>query len=193
MLTNDPNPMQHFQKWFFEADEIFHEQEPNAMLLSTIASDNTVSSRMVLLKKYTWEGFIFFTNYNSHKAKAISNNDKVSLFFNWKKSKRQLLIKGKAERIPKHVSENYFALRPRGSQIAAWASEQSQLIPSRNVIENQLTNFQKKFKNQDIPKPNRWGGYLIKPVSFEFIDYSKNSIPKSTFYTMGNAFYWLKT
>lgn len=193
MLTNDPNPMQHFQKWFFEADKIFHEQEPNAMLLSTIASDNTVSSRMVLLKKYTWEGFIFFTNYNSHKAKAISNNDKVSLFFNWKKSKRQLLIKGKAERIPKHVSENYFALRPRGSQIAAWASEQSQLIPSRNVIENQLTNFQKKFKNQDIPKPNRWGGYLIKPVSFEFIDYSKNSIPKSTFYTMGNAFYWLKT
>ncbi len=160
--------MQHFHKWFYEADELYKDREPNAMSLTTIGLDNYPKSRIVLLKKYTWEGFIFFTNYESDKGLAITLNPKVCLLFNWTHSNRMIQVSGKAFKIAKEVSSNYFDLRPRESQLGAWTSQQSQVIASRNVLQDRFSKFENQFKNKEIPKPEFWGGYLIKPTEFHF-------------------------
>ncbi|MFT5891167.1 MAG: pyridoxamine 5'-phosphate oxidase [Dokdonia sp.] len=164
----DHNPMQHFQKWFYEADELYKELEPNAMSLTTIGVDNYPKSRMVLLKKYTWEGFIFFTNYESDKGLAITLNPEVYLLFNWTNSGRMIQVSGKAFKISKALSSNYFDLRPRDSKLGAWVSQQSQVIASRRVLENDFLKYENQFKNKEVPKPEFWGGYLIKPTEFHF-------------------------
>ncbi|KAA1247384.1 pyridoxamine 5'-phosphate oxidase [Aquimarina sp. RZ0] len=167
---NDHNPIAHFQKWFYEVDTNYPAQETNAMLLSTIGLDGFPKSRIVLLKRFTWEGFIFFTNYNSEKGKAIETNNNVSIYFNWALSKREVLISGKAEKIPENLSEGYFDSRPEGSKLSAWVSHQSEVISSRNILENRLKAYEIKFKNKTIPKPQYWGGYIIKPCIIEFIE-----------------------
>ena len=170
-IADDHNPMEHFQKWFHEVDTAHPEDETNAMLLSTKGLDGFPKSRIVLLKRYTWEGFTFFTNYNSEKGKAIAEDNKVSLLFDWKKSKRKVLICGRAEKIPENMSEGYFDSRPEGSKLSAWVSSQSEVISSRDALEDRLKKYETRFKNKIIPKPEYWGGYLVTPFQITFIEY----------------------
>ncbi len=169
---NDHNPIEHFQKWFHEVEIAHPEEEVNAMLLSTIGLDGFPKSRIVLLKRFTWEGFIFFTNYNSEKGKAIEKNNHVSASFNWATSKRNVIITGKAEKIAENLSEGYFESRPEGSKLSTWASKQSNVVSSREKLDKQLKYYESKFKNKVIPKPEYWGGYIIKPTILEFIEHN---------------------
>ncbi len=169
--SEDHNPIEHFQKWFHEVETAHPKDEANAMQLSTIGLDGFPKSRIVLLKRFTWEGFIFFTNYNSEKGYAIAKNNKVSISFNWIASKREVSIMGKAEKIPNNLSEGYFESRPEGSKLSAWASNQSAIIPSRKVLKDRLEDFENKFKNKSIPKPEYWGGYIVKPYIMKFIEH----------------------
>ncbi len=168
-MPKNYNPMQHFKKWFFEADKLYNEREVNAMLLTTIGTDNFPKSRMVLLKKYTWEGFVFFTNYESEKAISIASNSKVSLQFNWVNSNRIVVVSGIATKISETMASNYFDLRPRGSKLGAWASSQSKKVNSRIDLEQSFLEYENKFKRKEIPKPPFWGGYLMRPKKIDFI------------------------
>ena len=184
------NPMQHFHRWFCEADQRFAEREPNAMWLSTIGTDGYPKNRMVLLKKYFWEGYVFYTNYKSEKAKAIASNPEVGILFNWKNSNRRIQISGRASKISESESDAYFASRPRASQLGAWASTQSSVISSRKALELQLEATLKKFDAvAEIPRPNFWGGYLVRPLSFVFSEKYKTYIKIYT-YQLANQYDW---
>lgn len=162
------NPIELFRDWFLEIDKHYNQGETNAMTISTIGLDRFPKSRVVLLKKYTHEGFIFYTNYDSEKGKAILNNPNVCLSFFWPAAERQVIIKGKAEKLPKNISDGYFESRPRGSQLGAIASNQSEVIGDRNELEIKLKNLEHKFEGKDIPRPKNWGGFIVKPVELEF-------------------------
>ena len=165
--TISDNPMELFQKWFLEAEEQ-ESGEANAMDLATIGLDGFPKSRIVLLKRFTWEGFVFYTNYNSEKGKAIAVNPKVSLSFFWQSLERQIIIKGIAEKLPENLSDGYFESRPDGSKIGAWASNQSDVVSSRKDLDAKLKTYEKQFEGKEIPRPKHWGGYLIKPQVIEF-------------------------
>ncbi|TGV01145.1 pyridoxamine 5'-phosphate oxidase [Flavivirga rizhaonensis] len=162
------NPMELFQKWFHEVDKFFIEDETNAMTISTIGLDGFPKNRIVLLKRYTYEGFIFYTNYDSEKGKAIAQNPNVCLSFFWHGAERQIIIKGQAEKIAENLSDGYFESRPRGSQLGALVSNQSQVIESRGAIEKRLSELENEFEGKEIPRPANWGGYIVKPVEIEF-------------------------
>jgi len=162
------NPMELFRNWFNEVDEHFDVDETNAMTISSIGIDGFPKSRIVLLKKYTDQGFIFYTNYESEKGKAIEANAKVCLSFFWHAAERQIIIKGNAERIPENLSDDYFESRPRGSQLGALVSNQSKPIESREVLENKLNELKKLYEGKIIHRPGFWGGYIVKPVEIEF-------------------------
>lgn len=162
------NPMELFQKWFYEIDNYFSIDEGNAMTLSTLGLDGHPNNRVVLLKKYTYEGFIFYTNYNSDKGKAIQANPKVCLSFFWHSAERQIIIKGKAEKIAENLSDGYFESRPKGSQLGAWASNQSQVVQSREELDDKLKQYEKKYFDKEVPRPKHWGGFIVKPVEIEF-------------------------
>ena len=162
----DSDPIKEFKSWFQFAknNKVI---EPNAMILSTI-NDNCINSRTVLLKDIASNGFIFFTNYTSRKGVDIKKNNIVSSVFLWKKIERQVSIKGSATKLKTEDSVKYFNSRPRKSKIAAWASKQSsRLDDSKDLIER-FEYYDNKFKDEDIPCPEFWGGYLIKPTSIEF-------------------------
>ena len=159
------NPFEQLLKWLGEAANNEFIVEANAMVLSTFG--DTPTSRSVLLKDVTDNGLTFFTNYNSRKAKAIEKNPSVSLLFPWYAMERQVSVVGSASKISDSESEEYFATRPRGSQIGAWASSQSQILESREALELKYKEFEAKFQNE-VPKPPHWGGYLVTPISFEF-------------------------
>ncbi len=162
------NPMELFQKWFYEVDKFFTKGETNAMTVATIGLDGFPKNRVVLLKRFTYEGFIFYTNYNSEKGKAIAQNPNVCLSFFWHGAERQVIIKGKAERIAENLSDGYFESRPRGSQLGAIVSEQSEVIENRDAIEKKLLELEKEFEGKEIPRPTHWGGYIVKPSEIEF-------------------------
>lgn len=162
------NPMELFQKWFHEVDANFDVEETNAMTLSTFGLDGFPKGRVVLLKRYTYEGFIFFTNYNSEKGQAIAKNPNVCLSFFWNSAERQIIIKGKAEKIAENLSDGYFESRPRGSQLGALVSNQSHVVDSRDALEAELLRLEKEFEGKEIQRPDYWGGYIVKPVEMEF-------------------------
>ncbi|AIY13774.1 pyridoxamine 5'-phosphate oxidase [Cellulophaga baltica] len=162
------NPMELFQKWFYETEASEGVEEPNAMTVSTIGLDGFPKSRVVLLKKYTHEGFIFYTNYDSEKGRAIANNSKVCVSFFWPFMERQIIIKGVAEKIPENLSDGYFESRPDGSKLGAIVSEQSTVIASREVLEVKLKELEKEYETKEILRPKNWGGYIVKPISMEF-------------------------
>ena len=162
------DPVELFNTWLLEAAANEVVVEANAMVLST-AVDNQPSSRTVLLKDLTKDGFTFFTNYGSRKAKQISGNSNVSLLFPWYPMERQVIVIGTANKISKSESEKYFASRPRGSQIGAWASMQSEELSSREELENKYAEFEKKWpEGTEVPMPEHWGGYVVSPASIEF-------------------------
>lgn len=170
-LTEDSisdNPLELFQKWFYEVEASEGVDEPNAMTLSTIGLDGFPKSRVVLLKKYTYEGFIFYSNYESEKGKAIAANPSVCISFFWPNLERQIIIKGKAEKIAKNLSDGYFESRPVGSRLGALVSNQSSVIPSRDFLEVKLKSAEKEYESKEIERPDFWGGYIVKPVSMEF-------------------------
>ena len=183
------NPIELFRKWFLEAEKI-EKGEANAMNISTIGKDGYPKNRIVLLKQFTWEGFIFYTNYDSEKGKAITYNNKVSLSFFWQTSERQVIIKGKAEKLAKNMSDGYFETRPNGSKLGAWASNQSETINSKKELEKKLKYFEEKFKNKEIPRPKNWGGFLIKPISVEFWQGRPNRMHDRIRYTLQKNYTW---
>lgn len=161
------DPIQQFITWFNEA---LHSEviEPNAMTLATATTSGQPNARTVLLKHIDDRGFVFFTNYDSQKGKEIAENKKVSLLFFWPELERQVRVQGTVEKIPFVESETYFHSRPRGSQLGALASHQSARIDSRDVIEQKLTELEEKYKDSEVPLPDYWGGYCVKPLQMEF-------------------------
>lgn len=161
------NPFKQFEIWFNEAIQA-KLTEPNAFSLATVGSDMMPSIRTVLLKIFDEKGFVFFTNYKSTKAKQIEENPKAAALFPWLDLERQVKIEGNIEKIPTTDSLKYFLSRPKGSQIGAWVSHQSQVISSRSLLEQKFDEIKKKFVNGEIPFPSFWGGYIIKPQKIEF-------------------------
>ncbi|MCA6438878.1 MAG: pyridoxamine 5'-phosphate oxidase [Sediminibacterium sp.] len=161
------NPFDQFDSWWQEAitSDI---DEVNAMTLGTVNAAGNVSTRIVLLKGYTREGFVFFTNYHSSKGNAIAAHPQVSLLFFWKELERQVRIEGITEKISSEESDTYFKSRPEGSKIGAWASPQSSIIESRAILEKNVVKYTAAFEGADIPRPDHWGGYIVKPNTIEF-------------------------
>jgi pyridoxamine 5'-phosphate oxidase len=162
------DPMALFEKWFDELEASEGVEEPNAMTVSTIGLDGFPKSRVVLLKKFGEQGFVFYSNYESEKGKAITENPNVCISFFWPNLERQVIIKGHAEKLPGEESDAYFQSRPQGSQLGALVSDQSSVIPSRDYLENKLSELEALYGDQKIERPDHWGGYLVKPVSIEF-------------------------
>jgi pyridoxamine 5'-phosphate oxidase len=161
------DPLELFDIWFKEAEKN-EKGEANAMTVSTIGLDGFPKSRIVLLKKYSSDGFVFFTNYNSEKGKSIAENPKVCLSFFWENMERQIIIKGNAFKVGDDDSDQYFNSRPIGSQLGAIISNQSEVIPNRNFLEKKLDETMHYYVNHTIVRPSNWGGYIVKPESIEF-------------------------
>ena len=163
-----PNPFILFKDWFDEVQSKGKEQETNAMTLSTQQPDGGVASRVVLLKEVSDEGFVFYTNYNSSKGQSIEHNNQVCISFFWQSMERQVIIQGTATKLPPEESDQYFQSRPRGSQMGAHVSNQSEVIENRFTLEKRLKFLEDQYKNKPIPRPTHWGGYVVSPHSIEF-------------------------
>lgn len=162
-----PDPLSQFRKWFDEALSCGL-PEPNAMHLSTVGKNLRPSSRIVLLKELDPTGFVFYTNYNSRKGEELANHPYASLTFFWVDLERQVRVEGKVEKVGDQESDAYFAIRPRGSQLGAWVSDQSEKITSREELVKKQVEFEQKFDGREVPRPPYWGGYRIIPDRIEF-------------------------
>lgn len=163
----DESPFKQFEKWYVEAEEA-KLSLPNSMSLATASKDSIPSVRTVLLKYFDEKGFVFYTNYESRKAKEIDENPNVALLFFWNSLERQIRISGSIEKISTRDSLKYFISRPRDSQLGAWVSDQSSIITSRKLLLQKMDEMKRKFKDGKIPLPDHWGGYRVVPNSFEF-------------------------
>ncbi len=162
------NPIQQFDKWMKEAIAAAVE-EPTVMTVCTVGADATPDARILLLKGVDDKGFRFYTNYDSPKGKDLATNNRISLVFFWQKLQRQVRIKGEAYRLTEQESTAYFQSRPKGSQIGAWASPQSQVIADRNNLEQKISDLEEEYKTAAaLPKPAHWGGYVVRPYQIEF-------------------------
>ncbi|MDJ0897525.1 MAG: pyridoxamine 5'-phosphate oxidase [Xenococcus sp. MO_188.B8] len=182
----DRDPFKQFELWFQQACTA-NLPDPNAMSLATVSPTGQPSQRMVLLKYFDRQGLVFFTNYESTKARQIEANSQVSLLFFWKALQRQLEISGTATKISPAESLKYFATRPRGSQIGAWCSQQSTVISSRKILELKFDEIKRKFHNQEIPLPSAWGGYRVVPHSFEFWQGRENRLHDRFLYSRADT------
>ena len=179
------NPFDQFEKWFSEALKS-KVDEPNAMSLATISPDGNPRTRIVLVKDFSKDGLIFYTNYESAKAKGMEVNKAVSVNFVWHPLQRQINIQGFTEKVDRKVSELYFHSRPRGSQLGALVSPQSKVIASRKVLEDRLAELEAQYKNEPIPLPENWGGIRIVPTRFEFWQGRENRLHDRFEYILKN-------
>ncbi|MCZ8196699.1 MAG: pyridoxamine 5'-phosphate oxidase [Flavobacterium sp.] len=184
------DPINLFHKWFYEVEDFGGVDEVNAMTVSTIGLDGFPKSRVVLLKKYNEEGFIFYTNYDSEKGKAITANPNVCLSFFWHSMERQVIIKGIAEKASTIISDNYFASRPDGSKLGAIVSNQSEVIESRAILENKLKELEHQFEGKQIDRPTNWGGFLIRPIQVEFWQGRPNRLHDRIRFTLQDDYFW---
>ena len=187
--TIPDDAIQLFHNWFYEAEEQ-ENGEVNAMTISSIGLDGFPKSRVVLLKKFNEEGFIFYTNYNSEKGKAILQHPNVCISFFWPILERQVIIKGIAEKTTAQVSDTYFDSRPEGSKLGAIVSNQSEVIPSRAFLDEKLKNLEKEVSGSEIKRPENWGGFLVKPVEVEFWQGRANRLHDRIRYKLEENFSW---
>lgn len=180
----DENPMMQFKKWFYEVEDFGGVDEVNAMTVSTIGLDGFPKSRVVLLKSYDEEGFVFYTNYDSEKGKAILANPHLCLSFFWPSAERQIIIKGIASKASATQSDNYFDSRPLGSRLGAIVSNQSQVIPNHEVLEQAIDKLEKEATEDTVKRPDNWGGFVVKPVSIEFWQGRANRLHDRIRYTL---------
>ena len=183
------NPFLQFELWFKQAMEA-KLIEPNAFSLATVGTDMMPSIRTVLLKIFDEKGFVFFTNYKSNKAKQIEQNPKAAALFAWLELERQVKIEGNIEKISTTESLKYFLSRPKGSQIGAWVSHQSQVISSRSLLEQKFDEIRRKFVKGEVPFPDFWGGYIIKPTKIEFWQGGQDRLHDRFVYELQNDNTW---
>ena len=179
-MTDDP--VERFQEWFREAEQAGVEV-PEAMTLATAAPDGAPSARMVLLKGADEEGFVFYSGYVSRKAGELEANPRAALVFYWRPLGKQIRVEGRVERVSTAESEAYFATRPRGSQLAAWASQQSRSLPSREELERRYAELEREYEGREVPRPPHWGGFRLRPDAIEFWEHRENRLHDRTRYT----------
>ena len=183
------NPFEQFRLWF-DAAQGGRYVEPNAMALSTISPDGEPHCRMVLLKDFSPDGFIFYTNYRSQKGRDLDQNPRAALLFWWDEHRCQVRIQGRVEKTPDADSDDYFATRPRGSQIAARASRQSSPIADREILDRKYAEIEERFQGKPIPRPSYWGGYCLHPDYFEFWKARENRMHDRLSYTLAKDGSW---
>lgn len=184
------DPINLFNRWFHEVEEFGGNEEVNAMTVSTIGLDGYPKSRVVLLKKFNEEGFVFYTNYNSEKGKAIEQNPKICLSFFWHTMERQVIIKGITRKTDEQLSDNYFDSRPDGSKLSAIVSNQSEVVPSRTFLEENLKQLEVDYEGIVIPRPKHWGGFLVVPTEVEFWQGRANRLHDRIRYSYQDDYSW---